>query len=485
MKTIRVLELFAGIGAFSKALTRQGIKHEIIDAVEIDKYAIKSFNAIHGTDFEPQDITKWNKDIKVDVIMHGSPCQDFSVAGRGAGGDEGSGTRSSLLYESLRIIEKTQPEMVIWENVKNLIGKKHRHNHQAYLDRMTEMGYDSTYAVLNAKDFGIPQNRERVFTISIKAHPEDREHIDQFVWPTPFSLEKKLKDVLEDNPDERYYLSDEQVASFKASTERAKAKGSGFRFEPIERERESYAQRDDQSGEPADRQLHCGIVGRVEAINGHDILKRVYGTDGTSPTLSTMGGGNTEPKIIASRGRGSMNEQHAEPRKDGLTNTITSVQKDNYVAEPTCHRTAYERNFGSKGKLQALDEPCQTLQAGMGEGGGNVPIMPIKTANKKGYDMATNGDGIDLAYPDSKTRRGRVGHGVAKTIPTGDSQGTLDGYRIRKLTPRECWRLMGFDDEDFDKAQAAGISNTQLYKQAGNSIVVNVLEEIIKGITWK
>ena len=102
-----------------------------------------------------------------------------------------------------------------------------------------------------------------------------------------------------------------------------------------------------------------------------------------------------------------------------------------------------------------------------------------------GYDMATDGDGIDLAYPDSTTRRGRVGHGVAKTIPTGDSQGTLDGFRIRKLTPRECWRLMGFDDEDFDKAQAAGISNTQLYKQAGNSIVVNVLENIIKGITWK
>lgn len=163
MRELRVLELFAGIGAFSKALTRQKIPHTIADAVEIDKYAIKSFNAVHGTNFEPQDITKWDKDIKVDVIMHGSPCQDFSVAGKGAGGDEGSGTRSSLLYESLRIIEKTQPEIVIWENVKNLIGKKHRHNHQAYLDRMTEMGYDSTYAVLNAKDFGIPQNREREY----------------------------------------------------------------------------------------------------------------------------------------------------------------------------------------------------------------------------------------------------------------------------------------------------------------------------------
>lgn len=118
------------------------------------------------------------------------------------------------------------------------------------------------------------------------------------------------------------------------------------------------------------------------------------------------------------------------------------------------------------------------------QGGNREPKIAIKTANSKGYDMAMDGDGIDLGYPNSTTRRGRVGHGVSKTIPTSDSQGTLDGYRIRKLTPRECWRLMGFDDADFDKAQAAGISNTQLYKQAGNSIVVNCLEAIFNGIEW-
>lgn len=127
--------------------------------------------------------------------------------------------------------------------------------------------------------------------------------------------------------------------------------------------------------------------------------------------------------------------QHLEARKDGLTNTITTVQKDNYVS--------------------------------------------IVTANKKGYDLATDGDGVDLAYPDSKTRRGRVGHGVAKTIPTMDLQGVMDGIRIRKLTPKECYRLMGFDDSDFDKASAV-LSNTQLYKTAGNSIVVDVLEAIFK-----
>lgn len=108
--------------------------------------------------------------------------------------------------------------------------------------------------------------------------------------------------------------------------------------------------------------------------------------------------------------------------------------------------------------------------------------VAIKNATKKGYDMATNGDGIDLAYPNSNTRRGRVGHGVCKTIETKDSMGVLDDYRIRKLTPRECWRLMGFDDSDFDKVQAIGMSNAQLYKQAGNSIVVNVLEAILKSL---
>ena len=232
---LKVLELFAGIGACSKAIENLGIEHEIVDAVEIDKYAVKSFNAVHGTNFEPQDITKWDKDIKADLIMHGSPCQDFSVAGKGAGGDEGSGTRSSLLYETIRIVEKVQPQIVIWENVRNLLSTKHIHNWEAYVNRMSDLGSDSTAKIMNAKDYGIPQNRERVFTISLKT---PNTLVESFVWPEPRLLKRSLKDVLEDNPDERYYLTDEQVASFKASTAKAQAKGNGFKFEPIERERE-------------------------------------------------------------------------------------------------------------------------------------------------------------------------------------------------------------------------------------------------------
>lgn len=230
---LRVLECFAGLGACSKALTNLGIEHEIVDAVEIDKFAIQSFNAIHGTNFEPQDITKWDKDIECDLIMHGSPCQDFSVAGRGAGGDKDSGTRSSLMYETLRIVEKIKPKYVIWENVKNLLSKKHRHNFEAYIQAMYDLGYTSHWQVLNAKDYGVPQNRERVFTVSIAAgYPGD------FEWPEKQELTVKLKDILEDEVDEKFYLTDKQVASFEVSTAKAQAKGNGFKFEPIERERE-------------------------------------------------------------------------------------------------------------------------------------------------------------------------------------------------------------------------------------------------------
>ena len=204
MKELKVLELFGGIGACSKALERLNIEHEVVDYVEIDKYAVKSYNAIHGTNFEPQDITKWDKDIEVDLIMHGSPCQDFSLAGKQAGGDKDSGTRSSLLYETVRIVEKLKPKYVIWENVKNVLSQKHRHNFDKYLSEMEQLGYTNYYQVLNAKDYGIPQNRERVFTISIFGN-------ENYKFPPKQELKLRLKDMLEDNVDEKYYLTQKQL----------------------------------------------------------------------------------------------------------------------------------------------------------------------------------------------------------------------------------------------------------------------------------
>ena len=398
---LRVLELFAGLGACSKALERLGIEHEIIDAVEIDKYAIKSFNAIHDTKFKPQDIRNWNKDIKVDLIMHGSPCQDFSLAGKQAGGDEGSGTRSSLMYETLRIVEKLRPKYVIWENVKNMVSKKHVHNFNKYINRMDQLGYISYFKVLNAKDYGIPQNRERVFTVSIRKDQWFKQ--GSYWFPQKQELKLRLKDMLEDAVEDKYYLSDD-------------------------------------------------IIKQVTFINEHELnlnyynyeeTNRVYTDDYICPALRTMEGGNRQPKVL------------------------------------------------------------------------------IKNATKKGYLEAFEGDSINLQRPTSTTRRGRVGKEVAQTLDTQCEQGvivsaaqrkrengqTLEisnreysnalttvqkdslicemlkkcNLRIRRLTPKECMRLMGFDDEDYEKATKVN-SNTQLYKQAGNSIVVNVLEAILRNL---
>ena len=210
---MKILELFGGIGACSKALERLGIDYEIVDYVEIDKYAVKSFNAIHNTNFEPQDICTWDKEIKVDLIMHGSPCQDFSTAGKQAGADKDSGTRSSLMYETLRIVEKLKPKYVIWENVKNLLSKKHKHNFDAYLETMEQLGYKNYYQVLNAKDYGIPQNRERVFTVSILGN-------ENYTFPQKQELKLKLKDMLEDEVDEKYYLSNKMIKYISANNEK-------------------------------------------------------------------------------------------------------------------------------------------------------------------------------------------------------------------------------------------------------------------------
>lgn len=203
---LKVLELFGGIGACSAALRNLGIEYKVVDYVEIDKHAVNSYNAIHGTAFEVQDITVWDKGIDVDLIMHGSPCVDFSLAGKQAGGDKGSGTRSSLMYETVRIVENLNPKYVIWENVKNLLSKNHIHNFMSYLKALEDLGYRNYYEVLNAKDYGIPQNRQRVFVVSIR-----KDIHKSFSFPEKQPLLLKLKDLLEDNVPESYYLSPEKI----------------------------------------------------------------------------------------------------------------------------------------------------------------------------------------------------------------------------------------------------------------------------------
>ena len=283
---IKVLECFAGIGACSKALDRLGIDHEIVDAVEIDRYAIKSFNAVHGTSFEPQDITKWDKSIECDLIMHGSPCTSFSMAGKQEGGDEGSGTPSSLMYETLRIVGKLRPKYVVWENVKNLLSKKHRHNFDEYLRRMEALGYENHYRVLNAKDFGIPQNRERVFTVSICGG-------GQYEFPKGKELKKTLSDILEKQVDKKYFYSDDQVATLLRVNQESQLQVCDDTYKC----RGPICHNNYFPTLTSEHAARLKLVGTLEFLGGHESIKRVYSADGICPTITTMGGGHREPKV--------------------------------------------------------------------------------------------------------------------------------------------------------------------------------------------
>ena len=167
---LNVLELFGGIGAIKKALIRQKIPHKTVDYVELDKNCVKSYNALYDEEFEPKSIVDYHPpDEKIDLLMHGSPCQDFSRSGLKKGGTKGSGTRSSLLFETIRIIEEMniKPKVVLWENVKGVLDRNLRASFFHYLKEMERLRYENKYEILNAMDFGIPQKRERIFVVSI------------------------------------------------------------------------------------------------------------------------------------------------------------------------------------------------------------------------------------------------------------------------------------------------------------------------------
>lgn len=170
METIQILELFGGIGSPRCALRNLGIETKAIDYVEIDEAAVRSYNSMFADElkYKTQSIVGWN--LKPDILIHGSPCQDFSIAGHQKGAEEGSETRSSLMWETIHIIEQMgewKPRFVIWENVKNVLSRHMRINFDRYITEMEKMGYTSNFEILDAREFGIPQARERVFTVSV------------------------------------------------------------------------------------------------------------------------------------------------------------------------------------------------------------------------------------------------------------------------------------------------------------------------------
>lgn len=265
-KPIRLLSLFSGIGAFEKALDRENIPYELANFCEIDKFAVKSYCAVHSVSEDKNlgDISKIDTaDIPdCDLVTYGFCCQDISVAGKQAGIIAGV-TRSGLLYEALRIIEAKKPSYAICENVKNLVGKKFKPDFDKLLFMLDELGYNSYWQVLNAKDYGIPQNRERVFVISIRKDIDD----GTFKFPEKFPLGLRLKDMLEGDVDDKFYLTPKQIVSPA--------------YESVTQVNDNYAI------------LNGGKIGKMT-----DIYRRAYYDKGISPTLHTCPGGNTEAKVI-------------------------------------------------------------------------------------------------------------------------------------------------------------------------------------------
>ena len=323
---LKVLSLFSGIGAFERALEKLGVEHEVVAYCEIDKYASKAYSIIHGIPESKnlKDVTKVDiLDIEdsVDLITYGFPCQDISNAGKQKGftDEEGNRTRSGLFFEALRIIDDYRPKFAIAENVKALTSKKFTEEFKIVLDSLDEVGYNNYWAVLNAKDYGIPQNRERVFIISI------RKDIDRgFTFPGAIPLTQRLKDLLEDEVDESFYLSDYAMRNF-------------------------------------------------------NLFPEIKGTD---------------LKVA-----GSMN-----PNK---------VCQD---------RTRVLSDTGISQGLRATDykDPPK--------------ILAVREATIKGYSEAHPGDSVNLEHPNSKTRRGRVGQGVAQTLTTSCNQAVvIDSPKIERV----------------------------------------------------
>lgn len=361
-KPIRLIELFAGIGSQAKALQNIGVNFEHYRVVEFDKYAIKSYNAVHGTSFETSDITEVHADDlcitdtdKYEYLLtYSFPCQDLSIAGKGKGMAKGSGTRSGLLWEVERILKecKELPQVLLMENVPQVHSKKNIGHFNEWIAFLERLGYSNYYEDLNAKNYGIPQNRKRCFMVSILGDYS-------YEFPEPFELKLRLKDMLDDAVDEKYYLSQKMIDGFTRHKERHLDKGTGFIWKPKTGEEVANCLRANVALAPTDNTLIVKDPKCVQVAQMYGTEKepnpqagRIYSDVGLSPTLDSCSGGNRMPKVI-------------------------------------------------------------------------------------------------------------------------------NQFRIRKLTPLECWRLMGFDDDDFHKAELVN-SNTQLYKQAGNSIVVNVLEEIFK-----
>ena len=530
MSKLKVTTLFSGIGAQEAGLKRLGVDFEMVGMCEIDKYAIKSYEGINGPTHNYGDISKIDRLDYTDLLIYSSPCVDFSLAGKQAGliDTDGKQTRSGLLLEVGRLLmkmsdEKILPKYLLMENVKNLVGKKFKPAFDIWLKALEAIGYNNYWKVLNAKDYGVPQNRERVFVVSIRKDVDTQG----YTFPEPFKLNRRLKDVLEKEVDEKYYLKQDLVDTF------------------IKR----LAKRE------VSNTIRCGGAGSIDQKHTWDlvaepsIVQNPYGynnggiiKDNVAPTMTSNGSYHlnnfvcNEPLIAASRGRNPDNplsreaglptEQMLEINHSGCSNTLTTVGKDNLVVEPKITVLGNYKPSGHEcGRVMGVDGVSPTIKDNHGavysiaepqiKQLGNV--FPTKTRDnpnqgrvydENGLSPALNCMGGGNRVPCAVEPINACADGTAPALTAHLHKETVNDctkldrhspalgvkevgseIRIRKLTPKECWRLMDFTDEEYEAAEKAGVSKTQLYKQAGNSIVVSCLahifRELLKGTEYE
>lgn len=436
------IDICSGIGGFRSALENNG--HKCLAFAEIDKFAKQSYRAIYDTEGEEElnDITTITDEHfrlyrgQCDIITGGFPCQTFSIAGKRRGFED---TRGTIFFHIARAIKEIQPSYVLLENVKGLLSHDKGRTFGTIIQALDELGYITEWGVFNSKYWGVPQNRERVYIlVTRKDKAKDPVLFDLLKQQT--KVTKKLVDILEDEVDEKYYLSEEKTKKLTLNG--------------------------DLSGE----------------LNYYDYkeVDSIHSKENVCPTLNTMQGGNRQPKVAVLGNTSKTGyKSHDVHDSNGLSPTVAArdYKGPKQIAVPVL--TPDRVNKRQNGRRFKKDgEPMFTLTSQDKHG------IAVREANKKGYTIAEKGDSVNTSYPSSKTRRGRVGKEVAQTLQASymDQGVVMKDIRIRKLTPLECWRLQGFTDEQFYKAKENGVSNSQLYKQAGNSVTVNVVDAIVKNM---
>ena len=401
---------------------------KLVNFCEFDKYATKSYCAIHNVDETKNlgDITKVDENELDDFSMMtwGFPCTDISVAGKQKGfiNEDGEKTRSGMYYEGIRILRKKKPALSIIENVKNLIGKRFKNEFEMVLSDLDDAGYNSYYKVLNAKNYGIPQNRERVFIVSIRKDLDN----GKFKFPEPFDNGLRLKDLLEDDVDEKFYISNEKTQKFITNIEEKYNKNKTAKFVCEERKDEGIRTFKDEV---------CGALRTIDACGDKRVVEidspkfignvnredfgtgyagGVWDDSHISPTLTTMQGGGRQPHVIT-----GIDKSYNNPKFIETANCITS-REDRGISNRKSEGTAVLKigninpsGNGMNGSVYSEEGLSTTLTTNKGEGN----KVAIKQATKQGYIECEVGGVADPSYPNSKTRRGRV-QDDGNTYPT-------------------------------------------------------------------